>query len=147
MEIATELAAQRHDGESAVYRQPTVAPDLRFCNELGVIPVLFFVGTKCRDPTVRRQALHALRSMRRREGPWDSAMAARIIEAQIDYEEGLNDPNFDFSGGMMPGIPSFSRLGYSSIQIGINGPQTVKVTHLLHRADQQPMQIERIVAR
>ncbi|KAI0598102.1 hypothetical protein F4775DRAFT_209358 [Biscogniauxia sp. FL1348] len=49
-----------------------------FSADLGVVPPLFVVATKCRDPIVRRQAIQLLRTSSRREGMWDSELAARI---------------------------------------------------------------------
>lgn len=49
-----------------------------FSADLGVVPPLFVVATKCRDPLTRRQAIQLLRTSSRREGMWDSELAARI---------------------------------------------------------------------
>lgn len=49
-----------------------------FSADLGIVPPLFVVATKCRDPTVRRQAIQLLMSSSRREGMWDSELIARI---------------------------------------------------------------------
>ncbi|KAK9777886.1 hypothetical protein SCAR479_05569 [Seiridium cardinale] len=49
-----------------------------FSADLGIVPPLFVVATKCRDPTIRRQAIQLLMSSSRREGMWDSELIARI---------------------------------------------------------------------
>jgi hypothetical protein len=49
-----------------------------FSADLGIVPPLFVVATKCRDPVTRRQAVQLLMSSSRREGMWDSELAARI---------------------------------------------------------------------
>lgn len=49
-----------------------------FSADLGIVPPLFVVATKCRDPMVRRQAIQLLKSSSRREGMWDSELVARI---------------------------------------------------------------------
>lgn len=49
-----------------------------FSADLGIVPPLFVVATKCREPTVRRQAIQLLMSSSRREGMWDSELIARI---------------------------------------------------------------------
>ncbi|KAI1484860.1 hypothetical protein F5X96DRAFT_400085 [Biscogniauxia mediterranea] len=65
-----------------------------FSADLGVVPPLFVVATKCRDPIVRRQAIQLLRTSSRREGMWDSELAARIgywimtIEEEDDGGDG-----------------------------------------------------------
>jgi hypothetical protein len=49
-----------------------------FSADLGIVPPLFVVATKCRDPVTRREAIQLLRSSSRREGMWDSELTARI---------------------------------------------------------------------
>ncbi|KAI1501099.1 hypothetical protein F5X99DRAFT_212928 [Biscogniauxia marginata] len=67
-----------------------------FSADLGVVPPLFVVATKCRDPLTRRQAIQLLRTSSRREGMWDSELAARIgywimtIEEEEDGGDGFD---------------------------------------------------------
>lgn len=61
-----------------------------FTADLGIIPPLFLVATKCREPVVRRQAIQLLRSSARREGMWDSELVARIGQWIMELEEGPN---------------------------------------------------------
>ncbi|KXX80910.1 Transcriptional regulatory protein moc3 [Madurella mycetomatis] len=68
-----------------------------FSADLGIVPPLYVVATKCRDPRIRRQAIQLLRSSARREGMWDSELTARIgmwiaeiEEADDEAEEELN---------------------------------------------------------
>ncbi|KAI0122846.1 hypothetical protein BJ170DRAFT_114462 [Xylariales sp. AK1849] len=49
-----------------------------FSADLGIVPPLFVVATKCRDSKTRNQAIQLLRSSSRREGMWDSELTARI---------------------------------------------------------------------
>ncbi|KAK7749518.1 hypothetical protein SLS53_000093 [Cytospora paraplurivora] len=49
-----------------------------FSADLGIVPPLYVVATKCRDPVIRRKAIQLLRSSSRREGMWDSELVARI---------------------------------------------------------------------
>ncbi|KFA63226.1 hypothetical protein S40285_04920 [Stachybotrys chlorohalonatus IBT 40285] len=58
-----------------------------FSADLGIVPPLFVVATKCRDPTIRRRAIQLLRSSARREAMWDSAMAAQVAEWIMQREE------------------------------------------------------------
>lgn len=58
-----------------------------FTPELGVVPALYVIGSKCRHPMVRRQALYILRRQTVREALWHSAVAARIVERVIEIEE------------------------------------------------------------
>ncbi|KAI8633058.1 hypothetical protein F5Y19DRAFT_286765 [Xylariaceae sp. FL1651] len=65
-----------------------------FSADLGIVPPLFVVATKCRDPLTRRQAIQLLRTSSRREGMWDSELCARISNwiATIEEEDdGLVD--------------------------------------------------------
>ncbi|KAH0495309.1 hypothetical protein TgHK011_008871 [Trichoderma gracile] len=58
-----------------------------FSADLGIVPPLFVVATKCREPTVRREAIQLLRSSARREGMWDSELAANIAQWIMEIEE------------------------------------------------------------
>lgn len=60
-----------------------------FSADLGIVPPLFVVATKCRDPLIRRQAIQLLRTSSRREGMWDSELCSRIGNwiATIEEEE------------------------------------------------------------
>ncbi|KAI2470849.1 hypothetical protein F4781DRAFT_159741 [Annulohypoxylon bovei var. microspora] len=65
-----------------------------FSADLGIVPPLFVAATKCRDPTTRRQAIQLLRTSSRREGMWDSELAARIsmwIMAIEEEDDGTDD--------------------------------------------------------
>lgn len=59
-----------------------------FTAEIGLLPVLYIVGVKCRHPVVRRQALSILRRQPMREAVWDSLSVATVVERVIDIEEG-----------------------------------------------------------
>lgn len=58
-----------------------------FSADLGIVPPLFVVATKCRDPVIRRQAIQLLRSSARREAMWDSELTARIGMWITEIEE------------------------------------------------------------
>lgn len=65
-----------------------------FSADLGIVPPLFVAATKCRDPPTRRAAIQLLRTSSRREGMWDSELAARIgmwIMAIEEEDEGTDD--------------------------------------------------------
>ena len=76
-----ELCTHRQEGNLAPHTRPT------FAAYYGIVPPLFVVATKCRDPLLRRQAIQLLRSCARREGMWDSELAARIGEWVMHLEE------------------------------------------------------------
>lgn len=106
-----------------------------FSADLGIVPPLYVVATKCRNPLIRRQAIQLLRSSSRREGMWDSELTARIGSWIMDIEE-EDEPvmtpgrspvgSFSDTSGLSPqtiltndGSPrSRSRLSIGSIDFG-----------------------------
>ncbi|KAN0119295.1 hypothetical protein V8E51_001503 [Hyaloscypha variabilis] len=59
-----------------------------FTFEMGIIPPLYFTAIKCRDPTVRREAIRLLGLARpRKEGLWDARNLASIAERVVEIEE------------------------------------------------------------
>jgi hypothetical protein len=58
-----------------------------FALDLGIVPPLFVVATKCRDRKLRREAIRLLFSSPRREGMWDSILSGRVGEWIIEIEE------------------------------------------------------------
>lgn len=81
--LAGDVAAahERYSGSS----KPTFTP------EIGIVPVLYIIGAKCRHPVVRREALSILRRQPIREAVWDSISAARVVERIIEIEEGISE--------------------------------------------------------
>ncbi|KAK8133259.1 hypothetical protein PG999_001432 [Apiospora kogelbergensis] len=62
-----------------------------FTPEVAILPVLYIIGAKCRDPAVRRDVLRILRRQPLRESVWDSAFAAKAVERITEIEEGGAD--------------------------------------------------------
>jgi hypothetical protein len=58
-----------------------------FALDLGIVPPLFVVATKCRDRRVRRDAIRLLLSSPRREGMWDSILSGRAAQWIMEIEE------------------------------------------------------------
>lgn len=58
-----------------------------FSADMGIVPPLYVVATKCRSPIIRRQAIQLLRSSSRREAMWDSELSARIGTWIMGIEE------------------------------------------------------------
>lgn len=58
-----------------------------FSADMGIVPPLYVVATKCRDPGLRREAIRLLRSSARREGMWDSELTANIGTWVMQVEE------------------------------------------------------------
>ncbi|KAI0852397.1 hypothetical protein F5Y00DRAFT_273814 [Daldinia vernicosa] len=83
-----------------------------FSADLGIVPPLFVVATKCRDSVTRRQAIQLLRTSSRREGMWDSELAARIGMWIMEIEEG--DDGADDFGRPTSSSTDMSRLSTGS---------------------------------
>ncbi|TVY23371.1 Transcriptional regulatory protein [Lachnellula hyalina] len=49
-----------------------------FALDLGIVPPLFVVATKCRDRKLRRDAIKLLMVSPRREGMWDSILSGKV---------------------------------------------------------------------
>lgn len=60
----------------------------QFYMEIGILPALFFLSAKCRDPEVRRRAIDIMQSNHIQEGIWNSEMAAKVAKRVIALEEG-----------------------------------------------------------
>ncbi|KAI3400998.1 hypothetical protein diail_703 [Diaporthe ilicicola] len=110
-----------------------------FSADLGIVPPLYVVATKCRSPHLRRQAIQLLRSSSRREGMWDSELTARIGMWIMNIEEEEDQPimtpgrspadSFSDAGGFSPqsmstnGMSPRSRQANGSVELGDNlGP-------------------------
>jgi hypothetical protein len=89
-----------------------------FSADLGIVPPLFVVATKCRDPITRRQAIQLLKTSGRREAMWDSAMAAHIAEWIMRIEEGDSDP-LGLVGCYSERIPESSRIMIKSVDFDL----------------------------
>ncbi|KAG0648633.1 Aspercryptin biosynthesis cluster N [Hyphodiscus hymeniophilus] len=66
-----------------------------FALDLGIVPPLFVVATKCRDRKLRREAIRLLMSAPRREGMWDSILCGKVGTWIMEVEEeglGAFDP-------------------------------------------------------
>lgn len=62
-------------------------PQMSFGIDGGVVDILAFVGTKCRDPCIRRRALKLLLESGRSEGDRVAFIPGKIMEALIELEE------------------------------------------------------------
>jgi len=58
-----------------------------FSLDLGIIPPLFVVATKCRARKLRREAIRLLLSSPRREGMWDSILCGKAAQWIMEVEE------------------------------------------------------------
>ena len=65
--------------------EPTTSPV--FTLMPGCVNVLYLTAARCRNPEIRHRALDLLRKCNRREGLWDSRIAAHIAENVVAIEE------------------------------------------------------------
>jgi hypothetical protein len=77
--LARDVAASHQNSLGS--SNPTFTP------EIGVLPVLYIIGAKCRQAFLRREVLDILRRQSIREAVWNSSCTARIIERIIEIEE------------------------------------------------------------
>lgn len=72
---------------------PTILPksskseSSRFSLSLGVVTPLYLCATRCRDSSVRYYSIRLMSYCQRREGLWDSDLAARIAKRIVTIEE------------------------------------------------------------
>lgn len=72
-------APARNDTKGALVPRFSFAPT--------VCEPLYLVGLSCRDTTTRREAISLLKRCQRREGVWDTALAATTVESAMLMEE------------------------------------------------------------
>ena len=105
---------------SAAAIPPSSSTTFHFGFSLGLIPPLFLLATRCRDPIVRKSAISVLKSLHRSEGQWDSCSAAQIAEYIINIEErGLTVIH------SVSDVPSFSRVRLLGAQVDYPNQQLV----------------------
>ena len=88
------------------FSAPHIKPS--FSADLGIVPPLFVVATKCRDPVTRRQAIQLLKSSARREAMWDSQLTAHIATWVMNVEESDTqalDPQAGAAGSQANPVP------------------------------------------
>lgn len=101
------------------FSTPNIKPS--FSADLGIVPPLFVVATKCREPRLRRQAIQLLRSSARREGMWDSELAANIGHwvMQIEESDTTLSPHWDETVLPMKPIPEEKRVMVKSVDFDL----------------------------
>jgi len=96
------------------------SPRPRFSFDVGIVPPLYIVGTKCREPAPRRQAIELLRRCPVQEGLWEPIGASRICEWIMGIEEmGLAREGLDDEGGEAPVVrfvPEGNRVRLTGMQ-------------------------------
>lgn len=72
----------------AAHKQYSGSSRSTFTPEIGIIPILYITGAKCRHPIVRREVVDILQRQLIQEASWDSIVIARVVERIIEIEEG-----------------------------------------------------------
>ncbi|KAB8292163.1 hypothetical protein EYC80_007906 [Monilinia laxa] len=81
-----------------------------FTFDSGIISQVYIVALKCRDFTIRSEAISTLLSKTWREGVWDSALAGNIARAVVSLEEEGRQSGF---------IPESKRVYQTSMQFDL----------------------------
>jgi len=90
----------------------------------GVITLLYFCATKCRDPILRREALCLMRQAPRQENLWAFVAPDRVVAKAISVEEGEYQLSFskDSPESQYAGLPPEERrFAYVSV-VGRQAP-------------------------
>jgi hypothetical protein len=128
--------------ESSAAAVPSTVASIsfHFGFSLGLISPLFLIATRCRDPSLRREAVAVLRSTHQSEGCWDSCSAALIAEHVINIEErGLTVAQ------SATDITTFSRLRLVGAQVDYTSQQLVlRVARYPFNGLDPPIEEERI---
>ncbi|KAE9379928.1 hypothetical protein N431DRAFT_448759 [Stipitochalara longipes BDJ] len=100
-EVITNSGERRRRGPYSLVGLPRASPKRpvwrdAFTFEMGIIPSLYFVAIKCRDPAIRREAIRLLGLARpRKEGLWNARNLTSIAERVIETEEdGIVEPEW-----------------------------------------------------
>lgn len=92
---AVVLAEQLSDFAST--RNKRAGEANNFLLDVEIVGPIYWVCVKCREPAVRRRAIAVLRNLQRREGMWDSRIAATVADRVVTIEE---------AGFIAGGLPS-----------------------------------------
>ncbi|PYI10816.1 dynamin GTPase [Aspergillus sclerotiicarbonarius CBS 121057] len=68
-------------------QDPTRSPKLNFSLATITTEPLFLVAFRCREPTIRKQAMHLLRQYPGREGICEGMASLKIVERVVEIEE------------------------------------------------------------
>ena len=68
---------------------PSYSKSFLFTMDYGLVSPLYDIARICRDPGIRRRAIHLLRAKPCREGLWDGLLAAHVLERVVELEEGM----------------------------------------------------------
>lgn len=90
------------------FLNPTATPT--FTLDVGIVAPLYDIACRCRDPMIRRRALHVLRMSSRHEAIYNGVLAAQIVQKVIASEEA------GFIVTSSSDVPSSARISHVSRQ-------------------------------
>lgn len=97
-----------------------------FSLQHGVIASLYYTAVKCRDPNIRRRAIKILASTARREGMWESTVAAQKATWIVEREEINVEPVKSARD-----IPEYSRV-HQTLMMPRKGDRGISVFRRRH---------------
>ena len=59
----------------------------KFQMDMNIIAPLYGIASRCRDPTIRREAVSLLLASRNQQGLWDSSITAQVCGKLVEIEE------------------------------------------------------------
>ncbi|KAI0834749.1 hypothetical protein F5Y06DRAFT_151122 [Hypoxylon sp. FL0890] len=86
-----------------------VSVKVGFTNDAGRLPLLGFVGAKCRSARVRSDVVELLRASDWREGPWDSWSLANVVSSLMKLEGQLEPSDVEHM------VPAKERYVWSNV--------------------------------
>lgn len=91
---------------------PGMSTTPTFTLESGILPSLYLISAKCRDPGIRREAIALLSKSNCQEGMWEGPLFARFMEQVVVLEEGDASGGAGAARGVQNAgdVPEFARL-------------------------------------
>lgn len=133
LRLIEEALFQQHSNASSTTTSPQAAPvdkrqETPFVSSLGIIALLFEIATRTGIPSLRTSAINLLYRANRREGIWDSRVAARLAERLIV----LNDEGIAIANGTTGTTTAMSSTTHLPMSCSFSDqPETVPNTKFI----------------
>ena len=131
-----EFTALIEAAEIVVSTQPSDIARPTFSLAAGIVAALYVCATHCRDPTIRRRAIDLLYRCNRREGAWDSRLAAQVAETIMQIEETSaarllkdSDPGKNITISLASHIPHKARVKQLGVDFHLGKHGILKLGH------------------
>ncbi|MCJ1393620.1 hypothetical protein MMC18_006495 [Xylographa bjoerkii] len=72
---------------SLVVAETKIGKRLNFSAQVPIDQPLYMIATKCRQPSIRREAVALLKQVKTRHGLWDALVMAKVAQRLVDIEE------------------------------------------------------------